>query len=96
MLKYYYVYCLTNWNNRRIYTGVTSNLQKRIYEHKHKLIEGHTSKYNISKLVYYETFDSIENAICREKEIKGWVRMKKDALIEKHNPEYNDLYRTLF
>ncbi len=75
-----------------LYTGVTSGLIKRVYEHKNKLADGFTQKYNVNKLVYYEIFGDIMSAIEREKQIKGWVRKKKIALIEKENPEWKDLY----
>ena len=75
-----------------LYTGVTSGLIKRVYEHKNKLADGFTKKYNVNKLVYYEIFGDIMSAIEREKQIKGWVRKKKIALIEKENPEWKDLY----
>ncbi len=87
-----YVYILTNRWNRVLYTGVTSGLIKRVYEHKNKLADGFTQKYNVNKLVYYEIFGDIMSAIEREKQIKGWVRKKKIALIEKENPEWKDLY----
>ena len=87
-----YVYILTNTNNTVLYTGVTSNLVKRIYEHKSKLVQGFTKKYNLHKLVYYELFEDIMNAIIREKQIKGWLRSKKIALIEKMNSSWSDLY----
>jgi len=87
-----YVYILTNRWNRVLYTGVTSGLIKRVYEHKNKLADGFTKKYNVNKLVYYEIFGDIMSAIEREKQIKGWVRKKKIALIEKENPEWKDLY----
>lgn len=90
-----YVYLMTNKSNSVIYTGVTSDLKKRVYEHKEKLVEGFTKKYNVDKLVYYEVFDDIENAIIREKQIKGGSRAKKMALIEKSNPEFKDLYDSL-
>ncbi len=89
-MKEYYVYIMTN-KSRTLYTGVTSNLVKRVYEHKQKLVPGFTTKYNISKLVYYEITNSIEAAIAREKQIKGWLRRKKIALIESQNPEWRDL-----
>jgi putative endonuclease len=88
--KEYYVYIMTN-KSRTLYTGVTNNLERRVYEHKNKLIPGFTSKYNITKLVYYESGDDISVAIAREKQIKGWLRVKKIALIESVNPEWNDL-----
>lgn len=87
-----YVYILTNTNNIALYTGVTSNLAKRAYEHRNKIIEGFTKKYNLHKLVYYEVFEDIMNAIIREKQIKGWLRRKKISLIEKVNPNWVDLY----
>ena len=87
-----YVYLLTNKANSVLYTGVTSNLAKRIYEHKKKVVDGFTKKYNVEKLVHYELFDSIEEAISREKQIKGWLRRKKNDLIESTNPEWKDLY----
>ncbi|MCX5666191.1 MAG: GIY-YIG nuclease family protein [Candidatus Omnitrophica bacterium] len=90
-----YVYLMTNKIDSVIYTGVTSNLQKRIYEHKNKMVEGFTSKYNITKLVYFEMFDSIEGAILREKQIKAGSRKKKIELIKSMNPGFVDLYDKL-
>jgi len=90
MNKEYYVYIMTN-KSRTLYTGVTNNLERRVYEHKHKLMPGFTSKYNITKLVYYEAGDNINVAIAWEKQIKGWLRAKKIALIESVNPEWRDL-----
>ena len=90
-MKSYYVYIITNWNNRVMYIGVTNDLERRIYEHKNKLIDGFTKKYNVNKLVYFETTEDIETAILREKELKGWIRRKKDALVETKNPEWKDL-----
>jgi len=87
-----FVYILTNKNNTVLYTGVTSDLIKRVYEHKEKLVEGFTKKYNASKLVYFEVFDDVENSIIREKQIKGWVRKKKEVLIKEKNSEWKDLY----
>lgn len=74
-----------------LYTGITGNLPRRVYEHKHKLISGFTSRYNLTRLVYYEVFYDAGMAIMREKEIKGWVRRKKIALIEAMNPHWHDL-----
>ena len=91
----YFVYILTNKYNKVLYVGVTNNLIRRVYEHKNKLISGFTSKYNIDKLVYYESFPSVFDAIKREKEIKGWKREKKVALINSFNPEWKDLYEEL-
>jgi putative endonuclease len=82
---------ITNWNNKVLYTGVTNDLERRIYEHKNKLIEGFTKKYNVSKLVYYECANDIYAAISREKQIKGWTRRKKNELIERVNPDWKDL-----
>lgn len=78
---------MTNKANTVLYAGVTSNLQKRVYEHKHKLADGFTKRYNVVKLVFYEVFDSIGSAILMEKQIKGWIRKKKIELIESKNPE---------
>ena len=91
MNKTYYVYLLTNWNNKVLYTGVTSNLEGRVYQHKNKLIKGFTEKYNINKLVYFEQTSDIESAITREKEIKHWRREKKNMLVESTNKEWQDL-----
>jgi putative endonuclease len=86
----YYVYILTN-RSKTLYTGVTNNLLRRVYEHKQKFIPGFTQKYNINRLVYYEETSDATEAIAREKQIKGWVRAKKIALIESRNPEWLDL-----
>ncbi len=88
----YYVYIMTNSRNTVLYTGITNDLKKRIYEHKEKLTEGFTKKYNISKLVYYEAFEDPENAILPEKQIKAGSRQKKIGLIESSNREWSDLY----
>ena len=95
MNKYYYVYILTNKNNKVLYTGVTSNLLKRVDEHRRKVIKGFTSKYNVNKLVYYEETQDIKGAILREKQIKGYVRSKKIKLIESRNPNWEDLLEKL-
>jgi putative endonuclease len=87
----YYIYILTNWSNKVIYIGVTNNLQRRLYEHKNKLIDGFTNKYNLNKLVYYECFSNINDAIRREKELKKWRREKKNNLVENMNPDWRDL-----
>ncbi len=86
---------MTNKNNSVLYTGVTSDLKKRIFQHKEKLVKGFTEKYNISKLVYYEMFEDMENAILREKQIKGGSRLKKVNLIKSINPEFEDLYESI-
>ncbi len=93
--KHGYVYILTNVHNKVLYTGVTSDLVKRVYEHKNNLVDGFTKKYNVHKLVHFEVFDDIVSAITREKQIKGWLRSKKMALIETKNPEWKDLYEGL-
>ena len=95
MTKNYFIYILTNWNNKVIYTDVTNNLFRRIFEHKNKLLNGFTKRYNITKLVYYEMTTDINNAIAREKEIKKWRREKKNKLVESTNPEWNDLTKAL-
>ena len=92
MNKQYYVYIMTNRTNTVLYTGITNNLKRRIYEHKNKLLSGFTKKYNINKLVYYEIFDNSYYTIQREKQIKGGSRKKKIELIKKFNPNFNDLY----
>ncbi|MEX0827969.1 MAG: GIY-YIG nuclease family protein [Haliea sp.] len=89
--KIYYVYLLTNQNHRVLYVGVTNNLQRRIFEHKNKIIQGFTEKYNINKLVYFETAIDIRAAIAREKQIKRWRREKKNRLVEMTNPGWLDL-----
>lgn len=89
-MNQYYVYIMTN-HSKTLFTGVTNNLKRRVYEHKSKLIEGFTSKYNINKLVYIEETQDITSAIAREKQIKGWLRRKKIELIESTNPEWKDL-----
>ena len=86
----YYVYIMTN-TSRTLYAGVTNDLERRVYEHKQKLVPGFTSKYNITKLVWYETFPDIQQAIEGEKRIKGWVRSRKIAMIESQNPNWEDL-----
>ena len=87
----YYVYITTTKNNTSLYVGVTSDSRKRITEHKQKLMDGFTKKYNINKLVYYEPLDDVKNAIQREKKIKGGSRQKKIILIRKMNPKWEDL-----
>ena len=82
---------MTNKNNTTLYTGVTNDLPRRVFEHKNKLAEGFTRKYNINKLVYYEIYEDIYEAITREKQIKGGSRAKKVQLIEEKNPSWNDL-----
>ena len=94
-MKQYYVYIMTNKINTVLYTGITSNLKKRMWVHKEKTIKGFTKKYNIDKLVYWEIFNDPENAILREKQIKAGSRSKKIELIKGINPEWKDLYNKL-
>jgi putative endonuclease len=89
-MKQYYVYIMSN-KSRTLYTGVTDNLARRVYEHQHGLVPGFTSKYKITRLVYFESTDSVLSAIAREKQIKGWLRSKKIELIESMNPNWDDL-----
>lgn len=91
-MKKAYVYIMANKKNGTLYTGVTSNLIKRVYQHKNNLFEGFTSRYSCKNLVYYEIFDDIHFAIAREKQIKAGSRQKKLALIQKKNSEWEDLY----
>ena len=90
-----YVYILTNNYNTVFYTGVTSNLPKRTWEHKEKVINGFAEKYNATKLVYYEAIDNIETAILREKQLKKWKREWKIKLIKDFNPTFEDLYEKI-
>ncbi|MCK4944791.1 MAG: GIY-YIG nuclease family protein [Alphaproteobacteria bacterium] len=90
-MKSYFVYILTNWTSSVMYIGVTNNLERRLFEHKNKLVAGFTSKYNVDKLVYFEGTIDIQAAIAREKELKSWRREKKNALVESLNPEWKDL-----
>lgn len=94
-MKNFYVYILCSKQNGTLYTGVTSDLIKRIYEHKNNLVEGFSKKYNVHRLVWYEIHDSAESAIQREKQIKKWKRAWKIRLIEKKNKEWEDLYYKL-
>ncbi len=91
----YYVYIATNKINTVIYTGVTNNLVRRTFEHKTNNTSGFTSKYKVTKLVYYETFNDIKEAITREKQIKGGSRKKKIELVIKSNPDFKDLYEEI-
>jgi|SRR5579885_535385 len=93
--KTYYVYILANKRNGTLYIGVTNNLIKRVYEHKNNLVEGFTKKYRVPMLVYYEIINSIEEAIKREKRLKKWDRNSKLSLIERKNPEWEDLYEEI-
>ena len=87
----YYVYILTTASNKVLYTGVTNDLERRCYEHKHKLVKGFTQKYNVNKLIFFEIFEDIDLAISREKQIKGYSRAKKVALIDQFNKNWDEL-----
>ena len=95
MNKQYYVYILSNQKNTVLYIGVTNDLIRRIYEHKNKLVDGFTKRYNVYKLVYYEIFADSYHAIEREKQLKGGSRKRKYELVNGFNPEWNDLYNGL-
>ncbi len=94
--KYYFVYILASKRNGTLYIGMTSDLINRVEEHKSKEIEGFTKEYNVDKLVYYETYYYVNDAITREKQMKKWKRQWKIKLIEEENPDWNDLYNELF
>ncbi|MDW7771675.1 MAG: GIY-YIG nuclease family protein [Desulfobulbaceae bacterium] len=94
-MKYFYVYILSSKRNGTLYTGMTSNLIKRTYEHKNGMVEGFTKKYRVHNLVWYEVHESAESAIRREKQIKKWQREWKMKLIEKDNPGWLDLFETI-
>ena len=87
----YFIYILSNWDDSVLYIGVTSNLEKRLYEHRNHLVDGFTKKYNVQKLVYFEESYDVKSAIAREKQLKGWTRKKKNELIKKDNPKWKDL-----
>ena len=90
--KYYYIYILTNYENTVIYIGMTNSLVQRVYQHKNKLIEGFTQRYKVHKLVYYEMYNDVRDAISREKQLKAGSRTRKLLLIQSNNPNFNDLY----
>ncbi len=92
-IRSYFVYILTNLHNNVLYTGVTNDLERRVFEHKHKIYKGFTSRYNVNKLVYYEIFDMIEAAISREKQIKRYTRSRKQEIITEFNYEWEDLFK---
>jgi putative endonuclease len=92
----HFTYILSNKFNNVLYIGVTNDLQRRVYEHKNKLVEGFTEKCNVDKLVYYEATESIETAILREKQLKKWRRDKKITLIEHINPKWLDLSKEIY
>ena len=87
----YFVYILSNWNDSVLYIGVTSNLPRRLYEHRNSLADGFTKQYNIHKLVYFEHTNDVYSAISREKQLKKWTRAKKNALVTRANPNWADL-----
>jgi putative endonuclease len=91
----YYVYIMSNWNNKVVYIGITNNLKRRVYEHKTGIIEGFTKKYHVHKLVYFDSTTDVYSAITREKQIKGWKRARKNKLVEKKNPNWQDLYQQI-
>ena len=92
MEKLYCVYIITNKNHTVLYTGVTNDLKRRVYEHKERLVKGFSSKYNLDRLVFYEATEDVESAISREKQIKGGSRQRKIDLIKSFNPDWKDLY----
>ena len=87
----YFVYILSNWDDSVLYIGVTSNLPRRLYEHRHGLVDGFTKQYNVHKLIYYEHTNDVYSAISREKQLKNWNRNKKNFLISRMNPQWKDL-----
>ena len=91
MERTYYIYLLTNWNHKVLYTGMTNDLERRLYEHRYKLVQGFTTKYNVNKLVYYEQTGDVIAALEREKEIEKWRREKKNNLVTEANPQWLDL-----
>ena len=90
----YYVYILSNWDDSVLYIGVTNDLTRRLYEHRSHLADGFTARYNVHKLVYFEYTNDVQSAIEREKQLKGWRRDKKNALISKSNPTWDDLSKS--
>ena len=92
----YYVYILTNKSDKVMYIGVTNNLRRRLYEHKNQLVEGFTRKYHVHKLVYYEAYKEVKDAILREKRLKALLRIRKNELVKTMNPEWKDLSDELF
>jgi len=93
--RQYYVYILSN-DSRMLYVGVTGDIERRMSEHKLKLIDGYTKRYNLTRLVYYEDYDRVQDAIAREKQLKGWLRRRKIELIEEDNPLWEDLAEDWF
>jgi len=95
MQKTFHVYILASKKNGFLYTGITSDLVKRIWEHRNGVMDGHTKTYSIKRLVYFEKYDDFDNAVKREKQLKKWRRTWKTDLIERDNPDWNDLYKTI-
>ncbi|MBU0651128.1 GIY-YIG nuclease family protein [bacterium] len=95
MDKLYYTYIITNKPNGTLYIGITSDIIKRVWQHKNKVVEGFSEKYNLNKLVYFEEYTTPEDAIRREKRLKFWKRQWKIDLIEKNNPDWKDLYEDI-
>ncbi|MDQ0508655.1 GIY-YIG nuclease superfamily protein [Aedoeadaptatus ivorii] len=94
-MRDYFVYILSNKTDSTLYIGVTNDLLRRVWEHKEKSVAGFTAKYNVNKLVYYEVAGDVDVAIAREKQLKGWNRRKKEALIDAMNPEREDLWESI-
>ena len=90
-MKEYYVYIMSNKTNSTLYIGVTNDIIRRAEEHKNGVVDGFSNKYNTHKLVYYEQTNDVDSAIAREKQLKGWIRAKKEKLINAKNPEWKDL-----
>ena len=95
-MKTFWVYILTNQTRSVLYVGMTNSLEVRLYQHRNGETKSFTKRYHLNRLVYYEKFDSAGDAISREKQIKGWIRKRKDELVNTMNPKWNDLSRTLF
>ena len=95
MKNQFYVYIATNKDNTVLYTGMTNKLERQMFEHKNKLVQGFTKKYNANKLIFFDTFSLAKEVILAEKKIKGWTRNKKELLIKNKNPEFNDLFEIL-
>ncbi|MFC1724094.1 GIY-YIG nuclease family protein [candidate division KSB1 bacterium] len=96
MIKKYYIYIMSNKKDGTLYIGITNDLKRRVYEHKDGKIKGFTKRYNLDKLIYFEEFKNIDEAIIREKMLKRWNRTWKTELLEKSNPDWKDLYDDLF
>ena len=95
-IHHYYLYLLTNKKNGTLYIGVTNNLERRLFEHKNKLVDGFTKRYNLNKLIYFETYQFVNDAIKRERNMKKWKRQWKIDLIERDNPNWKDLSKDWF